>query len=319
MPRPTKRIGWTGGAVLAAIAALAFAIAWWWRHPPDPAATLRARYAPLARVDRRAAPDLGTGVERWRIVDARGDTASAVWRPAPAGTTRPWTVVMLGGLQTGDRAALLLPADARANALSVDWPWRERRNLGPREIVVRLPAIQAAVLRSPARLTLGIEAAARQPGVDSSRIALLGASLGVPPAAAAMLLTRRPAALVLLHGSADLQALLRAELERALRPRWLATPLAALAYRLIRPLEPSLHGRAAAGVPTLIVNAERDERLPRAGVLRLHRAYPGASIRWQQGVHMRPRRAETIAALAAQVAAWLDSLPAANAAGRPPR
>ena len=290
---------------IAAVLGAALALAWWWTHPPRPERALRAHAAPLARLERAAIPGAGGGVERWRLIDTRGDTATALWRAA-TGASRPWTVVMLGGLGTGERAALLLPPDVPVNALALDWPWRGPTRLSWLKGIARLGAIREAVLRVPGVLALGVEAVTGRPDVDSTRIVLLGASLGVPPAAAAMRLTRRPAALVLIDGAADLEGLLRAGLVRERVPRPIAGPAAALAARLVRPLEPTLNAPAAPAC-VMLVNAERDELLPRRCIDRLHAAYPMATVRWRAEPHVRPDRLESIATMAREVDAWLDS------------
>ncbi len=303
------------GALVLAVAAAA-----WWFFPPDPVVELRRHFSPLARVVRVPAPELGPRVERWRLITAAGDTATALWRPAPAGAARPWTAVMLGGLRTGDRAALLLPPDAPVAALAVDWPWRESRTLTPWQVAMRLGAIRAALLRTPGVLALGTEAVARQPEVDSTRVVLLGASLGVPPALAALRLTRVPDALVLIDGAADLRALLAAGLERERWPAWLAAPAAAIAFRLLRPLEPALHGAVAARLPVLVINSERDALLPGAAIRRLHASLPRAETRWRRGGHLHPRRGDVIASLVQEVVPWLKARGDARARGpRSPR
>jgi len=294
-------------ALVTAALALA-ALAAWWRMPPDPGRALRAHAPPLARVLRAPAPALGERVEWWRLVSTVGDTAVALWRSAPPGTRSPWTVVLMGGLQTGDRAALLLP-DGPFNVLAVDWPWRGPRRMGAGRIALELGAIREAVLRSPGVLARGVEATARESGADTSRIAVLGASLGVPPALAAVRLTRRVDALVLVDGAADLDDLLRAGLERVPVAPWLAAPLAALAARLIRPLEPLLNAPAAAGLPVLLMNSEQDELMPAADVRRLHAGLPWAEVRWRPGRHLRPHRGATIDELTREALAWLQGLP----------
>jgi hypothetical protein len=295
-----------GGVVaLAAVAAVTLAVALWWARPPDPVRVLRDHWSPLARVERVPAPGLGAGVERWRLISATGDTATGLWRTAARGTARPWTVVMLGGLDTGERAALLLPPGLPVHALAMDWPWSGPRKLPPLAFLLRLGAIRDAVLRSPAVLALGVEAVARARGTDSTRVVLLGASLGVPPAVAALRLTRTPSALVLIDGAADLETLLRIGLRREGYPRWLSGPAAVLAYRLIRPLEPSLHAEVAGGRRVLLVNARHDEFLPRASIERLHATLPEAEVRWRSGAHIRPGRASAIAELAFEIEEWL--------------
>jgi len=273
----------------------------------DPAPVLARHYAPLARVERRAAGTLGARVERWRLITARGDTVHALWRAARPGVVRPWTAVMMGGLHTGDRAALLLPEDSLFNALAVSWPWRGPMKLSPAEFALKLPAIERAVLRSPSTLALGVEAVARARGVDPSRIVLVGASLGVPPALAALRLTGAPDAVVLVDGGADLEMLIRAGLEREGWHRGAASLSAAGAFHWVWPLEPALNAPAAARLPVLLVNSSSDERVPRASASKLHACIPHATVRWRSGAHLRPSQRDVIARLARDTYAWLHA------------
>lgn len=281
----------------------------WWALPGDPVASLRRHRAALARVERTPARHLGERVERWRMITAAGDTLSGLWRSALPGTDRPWTVILLGGLVAGERAALLVPDHAAGHLLAVDWPWREARRMTWWQVALRLGAMRHAVLRSPAVLALGVEAAARAPEVNPERIALAGVSMGVPPALSALRLTRRPTALVLLHGAGDLRELMRHGLVREGVPGVIASPLAALGSRLIHPLEPSLHAEAAGSRPVLLVNAVADPLLPRSGVHRLHRLFPEADVRWGPGLHRVPDQRIGVAAATRDVLAWLASGP----------
>lgn len=292
----------------AVVAALAAAAAAWWLAPHDPIAELRARQSPLARVERSAAPDLGARIERWRLLDARGDTVRALWRPAPAETPAPWTLVLLGGARTGDRAVLLLPPDLPANVLAVDWPWSGPRRLSAGRFVREHLAIRSALLRTPAALALAVDALSGEPRVERARIALLGASLGVPPTLAALVLTDAPAALVLVHGAADVEGLVRHALAERVRPAALRALLAAYVARLVRPLEPALHFERAGRVPTLVVSAGADDWLHPAGVAQLESGIAGASIVRHGGGHVLPKQQEIIAEISSDVLVWLDNL-----------
>uniref|UniRef100_A0A832I5S7 Alpha/beta hydrolase n=1 Tax=Eiseniibacteriota bacterium TaxID=2212470 RepID=A0A832I5S7_UNCEI len=290
-----------------AIALIALALAAWWLWPSDGVAELRARHAPLVRVLRAPRPDLGPGVERWVMVTARGDTVRGLWRPAP-GAGR-WTAVLLGGIGTGDRAALLVPPGLGVSVLAIEWTWDGPRRLGALGLLANAGAIRDAALASPAALATGLEAAARAPGVDTARVALLGVSLGVPPALAALWLSSVPDAVALVHGAGDLAMPFARGLERAgVRPG-LARAGGALAARLLRPLEPWRNARAARGVPVLLVNSDADELLPRPSIARLHAALPHATVRWEDGAHIRPQQRDRIARLSARVLDWLERLP----------
>jgi hypothetical protein len=291
-----------GAALLLGLAVLA-----WWLRPGDLDAELRAAWSPLERLVREPRPDLGRGVERWWMISSRGDTVGALWRPGGRGSR--WTAVLLGGIGTGDRAALLVPEGLPVSVLAVDWPWRGPRRMPAWDVVLRIPAIRSAALASPAALALGLEAVSRAAGVDTARVALLGVSLGAPPAVAALRLSRVPDALAIVDGAGDLAPPFeRAFLREGVAPA-AAGALAALSARLLRPLEPWRHRSAAAGIPALVVSSRGEELLPRASVERLHATLPHAEVRWHDGPHIRPQQRERIAAIAGDVLGWLERLP----------
>ena len=271
----------------------------------DPAPELFKYYAPLAKVNRRPAPSLGARVQRWVMISARGDSVFALWRPANARVARPWTAVLLGGFGTGDRTALLVPDDTTFNTLGVNWPWRGETRLTPAEFAVQLPAIQRACMRSPAILALGAEAVARTPGVDPTRVVLVGASLGVAPALAALRLTSVPDALVLMDGGADIELMIRAALEHEGWPGPAAAASAAGAYQWLWPLEPVLNAPPAARLPVLLLNTTSDQRIPRASIDKLRASLPHAAVRWRSGPHIQPSQRDVIERLTRDVLAWL--------------
>ena len=304
----------SGILVVVALAALAPCVA---RAERDPTSVLKPYASAPVRLERRPAPTLGARVQRWAIISARGDTVFGLWRPARAGVARPWTAVLLGGFHTGDRAALLVPDDTLFNTLAVNWPWRGKRKLTPTEFTLQLPAIQNAVQRTPAVLALGIEAAAQSRGVDPSRIVVVGASLGVPPALAALRLTSVPAAVVLVDGGADLEMMIRAGLEREHWVSAAAALSAAGAMQWLWPLEPMLNAPVAARLPVLLMNSTSDERVPRASVVKLQASLPHATIRWRSGPHLRPSQKDVFSRLTREVDAWLRALDTAAPAERP--
>lgn len=307
------------GAVIAALPlALAVAVAWWWTHPADPAHSLVMRRGFTSAVLREPAPELGERLERWRIVTTRGDTLRGLFRAAApslraAEGPRPWAVVMLGGLGTGDRAALLLPDSLAVDALAMDWPWQGPRRMTWREGLHRLRRIRGAFLDAPAVLAHGGSALRRERG--PARVAVLGASLGSPAAVAAVRLTESEA-LVVVDGFAGIEPLLDSEAQRALPHAWLdaalAPPLAALGARLLHALEPARHAEAAARLPVLLIDAEDEDRYPRECVRALHAAFPHAERRTHPGAHLRPEDAAQVRAIVASVDGWLRTLPDAG-------
>jgi len=297
----------------------------WWTHPPDPTLALLARRGFTATVLRAPAPALGARIERWSIVTTRGDTLRALFRGAlratiAAGEARPWGVVMLGGIGTGDRAALLLPDSLSVDALAMDWPWHGPRRMSWLDFARRLPQIREALHAAPAALAHGAAALRRER--SPTRVAVLGASLGSPAAIAALRLTPVEAVIVV-DGMADLHAVLESELQRALPHRWLdvlaAPPLAAVGARLLHAVEPARHAAAAERVPALLIDAEAEARYPRESVRALHAVLPHALRLTHAGGHLRPEDVSQVQQIIPQVSDWLsrqrDPLAAAAQAG----
>ena len=303
-------------AVAASGLAVLGALAWWWTHPGDPARELRDRHHPLVTLERVPAPGLGRGLERWSMIAADSDTVTGVWRVG-AQANPSWVVVLLGGIGTDDRSALLVPDSLPIGVLAVSWPWKGPRQMKPQEFLLRVPAIRGALLETPGAIAHGVEAARR--ACPGARVALIGASLGVPPTVAALALANVDA-LVLVDGAADLRRLLRSEvgneLGRGMAARALAPIAASLGARLVSPLEPAHHGSFARALPVLFVDAEDEERYPPECVARLHATFPHAVHARHPGGHIRPENAAQVASVIARAASWLDTLSVPGRASR---
>jgi hypothetical protein len=81
--------------------------------------------------------------------------------------------------------------------------------------------------------------------------------------------------------------------------------VAALAFRLVRPLEPALHAEAVAGLHGLKLDSRNDRLVPRSSAERLRAILPGAEVRWPPGDHLNSGHGDQIAATAREVEAWL--------------
>jgi hypothetical protein len=207
-----------------------------------------------------------------------------------------------------------MPDALPVGVLAMSWPWRGPRSMSRLGFLARVPAIRRTMLDAPATLACGVAALRR--AMPGSRIALLGASLGAPPAIAAVR-EARPDALVLVDAAADLPALLAVETRRLLGggapARLAAAPAGAIAGALVAALEPERHAGAARALPILVLDAAEEERYPRPCVGRLHAAFPHATLARHEGAHIRPEDREQIRAIVRVASVWLAALP-----GHPP-
>jgi hypothetical protein len=240
------------------------------------------------------------------MIAAGGDTVVGIWRPGAPQQGSRWAAVIIGGIETDDRAALLVPDSLPIGILAVSWPWKGPRHMSVPAFVASVPAMRRALIRTPAALARGVEAVRR--AHPEARVLLLGASLGAPPVAAAVSVSR-PDALALVDGAADLGRLLRSETSRAVGGgigAALGPPAGALGARLVYPLEPARHGTAAKGIPVLLLDPEHEDRYPAECVTRLHATFPHASRRQHPGGHMHPDDRPQLARIIEIIWQWLN-------------
>jgi fermentation-respiration switch protein FrsA (DUF1100 family) len=142
-------------------------------------------------------------------------------------------------------------------------------------------------MRVPASVMLAIDHLARRPDVDTTRIAVIGSSLGVPAATIATALEPRVDGLALIYGGGDLGRLIAANL--SLRPAWLRGVVGAYGAWLLGPLEPTRYAGRVAPRPFVMINGSGDTRIPRASVEDLYRS-AGSPKRlvWLDTGHLEP-------------------------------
>ncbi len=295
------------GVLLIALGAL-------WNAVHDPLAELDAFASPLVRLERHPRPAIGPGIETWVFDAASGERDSALWRPSPIPSDTCWTLVMLGGLGTGARGGLLIPEELPVNVLALEWHWEGPRAPRGMQFVEHAFGFRRLVLSAPAALARTVDAAARAREVDTTRIAILGVSLGVPPSVAALHYTRQADAVVLLHGGASLDVLMARSLDREHVPKWLARIGGRIGASFIAPIEPALQSARTREMPALLLSSRTDEIIPREAAERLHALFPRGTSRWGEGPHIRKFRTALIDSLSRELVTWLDAGPGRRAA-----
>ena len=295
-----RRIALTG----AAVALLAAAGTWTLQGGP-------VRFGAIARVAVAAdsSPDPAYRLERIAITTTTGRTIGCSLRlpvPPPARHSRIG-VVLLGGIETGRRAALLVAPSFDGLVLSCDYPWRDPTRLSALRFLLALPAIRREVLATPDALRVAADYLLSRAEVDTSRLAAAGASLGVPPVSAWAARDRRVAAVALVMGGADLGAILEANLGGQVQWRALRRPVAALLAWLLRPLEPGRTVGQVAPRPVLIIGAAADERIPRRSTeLLFTAAGEPRDVLWVGGRHMLPGDTALLRSITDSTLAWVS-------------
>ncbi len=293
------------GIVLAAAAGSLALAAGAWLLQGGP-----VRYGSLARavVTPDTSPERGYRLERVAITTSTGRRFACTLRapvPPPAPRSRIG-VLLLGGIETGRRAATLVAPDFHGLVLSCDYPWRDPTRLSTARFLLALPALRREVLATPEALRVAADYLLSREEVDSARVAAVGASLGVPPVSAWAGRDPRAAAVALVMGGADLEVIFAANLGGQVRWRALRAPVAALLGRLLAPLDP---GRTVGGIaprPVLIIGARDDERIPRRSTEELFAAARDPrELQWVGGRHMLPRDTVLLKSITDSTMAWV--------------
>ena len=216
----------------------------------------------------------------------------------PEGEHKPLPLlVLVAGHRTGRDAVDLLGAPGPYVVAALDYPYDgPERPRGLRQSIAAIPAARRAMADTPAAALMAIDWLAARPWVDSSRMELLGVSLGSPFAGVIGALEPRIRRVWFIHGGADLHAWLGHNLQERIRSDAFRRPIAWLAYALAHgpSLESELWVPRIAPRPVVVIGAREDKRLPAELIERLHEAVPGPKeLIWMEGGHV-DRRPEAV-------------------------
>jgi len=279
LPRPRR------SAMLSLIAAAAVLLGLWILRPaprlePRPGPIVSVRYDTLAVAG-------GFVHYRFEIESEHGVHARGRARE-PAGGGRPLQlVVLLDGQEFGGDAVDAIPSDEGTLAAALDYP---------EHVDVEFPLWKAPLMARRARraasraadaLALAVDHFSRRSNVDSSRVALVGSSFGVPVATIVASVDPRVDAVALVYGGGDIARLLEANL--AVEPRALRRLVSQWGAWALRPIEPTRYIGAIAPRPVVLVSGENDPQVPRESVEALYReAGEPKRIVWLSTEHVDP-------------------------------
>ncbi len=283
----------------AHVAATALALTAWLAAPS-------LAIAAPAPAESLVSADATSSLYRLTFRSPSGRPARAMLRITPDSTGgRMAGVVVAGGFGSGWRAAEFLDPEPGFAVLSVDYPYGGHRSRIPvGEILVRGRDLWRATHEVSRLLVAAGDYLAGRPDIDSTRVTLIGASLGVPFALHAAAESARFRALALLYGCADLGEWVALNLQGM--PRWLRGGLGWLAALLYRDYEPArLVGRVSPR-PVLLVNGRGDPRVPADAARRLYNAAgnPREQI-WIDGAHIGSGERELLGRLLRVTVGWL--------------
>ena len=235
----------------------------------------------------------------------RGEAITSAWVRRPL-TFRPdyRIVITYAGAETGDAILRLIPPHDDLVVVAVQYPWKP-----PHTVLGRLRAIydiRQAAYRTVAGGILTVDYLADVERLDTRRIVLIGASLGSIFATIHGAIDPRVHQVVLIHGGADLQDILEAEL-RSL-PHWLRWPLVRVARIPVDTFDPAHYVGRIAPRRLLMIAGRDDWRFPpRAVIAFFRRAGQPKELRWTNTAHVGVRSPRVVDAVIAELNAYLRS------------
>ncbi|MGI9237270.1 MAG: alpha/beta hydrolase family protein [Woeseiaceae bacterium] len=210
-------------------------------------------------------------------------------------------LLVLGGHRTGRDAVDLFGDSGNRAIVAMDYPYEGPERLrGLIATVKAIPVVRSAFLDTVPAVSLVLDWLLAQSWVDNDRVVIVGASLGVPFAAAVAARDTRITAAILVHGAADNRLWIEVQVARRIETDALHYPLSnVLNWLAYGPLFDTRKFVAMiAPRPVVIVGATEDERAPpgQAEVL-FEAAGEPKRLRYTEGRHVQPGRAEIVADL----------------------
>lgn len=302
----TRRSRWTGirTAVLAAVVGVAItagaALAWLrWDagKPRDDWFAARHGQIRSAAVEHL---DVGPGMAAAAVnleSDSGLEVVLRVIRDDTEARRLP-VLLVLGGHRTGSAAVELFGEVGDRAVVALDYPYDgPERIRGLVQTAKAVPEVRRAFLDTQPAISLVLDWLSDQPWADTSRIVMVGVSLGVPFATKAAARDDRLRGLFLVHGAADNRLWLEKNIGRRLDAGFFLPGLSRVANWLVYgPLfDTGRHVARISPRPVLIVGARDDERTPagQTDVL-FEAAREPKQLRWTEGQHVEPGRTEII-------------------------
>ena len=223
-----------------------------------------------------------------------------VIRKEKTGASLP-VLLIIGGHRTGSDVVDLFGDAGERAIVGVDYPYDGPDKVqGIIPMAKTIPLARRAILDTVPAVSLILDWLSEQAWVDTERIIIVGASLGVPFATAAAARDKRIAGLMLIHGAADTRLWLQLQVARRVDTKVLHYPLATILYWLAYgPVFDT--GKYIATIsprPVVIVGAREDERTP-AGQAELlfNAAREPKRLRFTDGQHIQPSRVDIVSDL----------------------
>jgi poly(3-hydroxybutyrate) depolymerase len=201
-------------------------------------------------------------------------------------------IVLLGGKTTGKNAIDYALGIENVIIVAVDYPFEPREQYSFIQFIADVPAIRQGLLDMVPSAMLVMDYLRTRTDVDTSKIILLGYSLGAPFVPCIAANERRFAAAAMVYGAGELRTLIRHNVNRY-EGTLMSEFVGVLGGLLLAPLEPLRSIERIAPIPFIMINGTNDEKIPRENVETLFmKANESKKIVWIESAHVNPRNPE---------------------------
>ncbi|UCH84852.1 MAG: alpha/beta hydrolase [Candidatus Latescibacterota bacterium] len=246
----------------------------------------------------------GHSLLQFRLVNDRGIRVEG-FMSLPSTPGGPYPVLLiLGGLRTGKRTLDYVGHSEDLVLVALDYPYEgKKRRLSAWEFVRGLPDMRRSVLNTVPAVMLSVDYLLDRKEIDPDRIVLIGGSLGALFSPAAGAVDQRIAAVGLIFGGGDLQAIAKANVKAPGPLRRLAAWFLAV---LVSPVEPLKYIDRISPRPLLMLNGTDDPQIPEPCTRLLYeKAKDPKTIRWIPTGHVNVRKTEFGRLVGRELATWL--------------
>lgn len=223
------------------------------------------------------------------LANDRGEVVASVWMRRPRTLAPDYRIILVySGENTGRKILDLIPERDDLVLVAPQYPYARPKGLLEK---LRWPAsVRRAAFRTVASGMLTVTWLERAERLETSRLLLVGASLGSSFAVIHASLDPRVPRLLVVHGGGDLPLIIRTvERERGHPVR--GAIAAALASVLVDSFDPLHYVAAIAPREVVVIGARGDHQFPAASTQALFEAAgEPKSLRWTSGAHLRSAR-----------------------------
>ncbi|MDH3402896.1 MAG: hypothetical protein OEP45_04705 [Acidobacteriota bacterium] len=305
---PGKTLGSALPLLAIALAALlAIALGFVARHRsaielPEPGPAVRAGHAPATALE---TVDRGVSVATRLRLNGRSASPTTAWLRVPRALDADYEILLTYvGHKTEGRILDLIPERRDLVLMAMQYAAEYRRDTWREKIA--LPRTVSGAVRDTVAGGMLALAELEHRGFELERLTVLGASVGCFFAVLHGAYDEAVPRVLVVHGGADIRRILESWYRSEGRP-WTGRLVGGLAYLFLDPYDSVHHVARIAPRDFTLIAARGDAYFPEPSARLLYdAARPPKALVWNEGAHVRSRRADIIADLVTQIDLYLD-------------